>query len=193
MGICYSFIPSALAMQYTTVQRNHLEVHYNATLSLGGTKYSVIISLRPSDAYMLQWSNHHWFTEWLVAWSTPSHYLNHCLNIVNWTLRNKLQWNFIRNPCNFIQEYASIWKCRLPKVGYFILSLNILCDEQQHGWPKYYRAYHPITRWVRDNMDAISQTTFSTAFSWMKMFEFRFKFHWVFTNELILTNGSLWM
>ena len=27
-------------------------------------------------------------------------------------------------------------------------------------------------------MDAISQTTFSNAFSWMKMFEFRLKFHW---------------
>ena len=27
-------------------------------------------------------------------------------------------------------------------------------------------------------MDAISQTTFSSAFSWMKMFEFRLKFHW---------------
>ena len=30
---------------------------------------------------------------WLVAWSVPSHYLNQCWNIVNWTLRNKLQWN----------------------------------------------------------------------------------------------------
>ena len=27
-------------------------------------------------------------------------------------------------------------------------------------------------------MDAISQTTFSNAFSWMKMFEYRLKFHW---------------
>ena len=27
-------------------------------------------------------------------------------------------------------------------------------------------------------IDAISQTTFSNAFSWMKMFEFRLKFHW---------------
>ena len=27
-------------------------------------------------------------------------------------------------------------------------------------------------------MDAISQTTFRSAFSWMKMFEFRLKFHW---------------
>ena len=26
-----------------------------------------------------------------IAWTAPSHYLNHCRNIVNWTLRNRLQ------------------------------------------------------------------------------------------------------
>ena len=34
-----------------------------------------------------------------------------------------------------------------------------------------------LTHWGRDKMDAISQTTFSSAFSWMKIFEFRLKFH----------------
>ena len=33
------------------------------------------------------------------------------------------------------------------------------------------------THWGRDKMDDISQTTFSSAFSWMKMFEFRLKIH----------------
>ena len=27
----------------------------------------------------------------LVTWTVPSHYLNQCWNIINWTLRNKLQ------------------------------------------------------------------------------------------------------
>ena len=36
---------------------------------------------------------------------------------------------------------------------------------------------HRLLNWGRDKMDAISQTTFSSAFSWMKMFEFRLKFH----------------
>ena len=36
----------------------------------------------------------------------PSHYLNQCWNIVNSTLRNKLQWNFNRNSNIFIQENA---------------------------------------------------------------------------------------
>ena len=35
-----------------------------------------------------------------------------------------------------------------------------------------------LTHWGWEKMAAISQTTFSSAFSWMKMFEFRLKFHW---------------
>ena len=47
---------------------------------------------------------HLWW--WLVAWSTPSHYLNQCWHIVNWTLRNKLQWNSNQNTKLFIHENA---------------------------------------------------------------------------------------
>ena len=36
----------------------------------------------------------------------PSHYLNHCWNIVNSMLRNRLQWNFKRNSYIFIHENA---------------------------------------------------------------------------------------
>ena len=42
-----------------------------------------------------------------------SHYLNQCWNIVNWTIGNKLQWNFNRNENIFIQENAFeniVWK-----------------------------------------------------------------------------------
>ena len=39
-------------------------------------------------------------------------------------------------------------------------------------------AYPVSTHWGWDKMADILQTTFSTAFSWMKMFEFRLKFHW---------------
>ena len=35
-----------------------------------------------------------------------------------------------------------------------------------------------LRHWGRDKMDAISQTIFSNAFSWMKMLELRLKFHW---------------
>ena len=63
-------------------------------------------SLGPSDAYMRQKTNHHWFREWLAAWSAPSHYLDQCWNIVKSNLRNKLQWNRKRNSHIFIQENA---------------------------------------------------------------------------------------
>ena len=35
-----------------------------------------------------------------------------------------------------------------------------------------------LTHWGWDKMAAISQTTLSNAFSWMKILEFRFRFHW---------------
>ena len=47
------------------------------------------------------------FRWWLVAYSAPGHYLNQCWVIINWTLRNKLQWNFDQNAKVFIYENAS--------------------------------------------------------------------------------------
>ena len=49
----------------------------------------------------------HWFRKWLVASSAPRHYLNRCWHIVNWTLRNKLQWNKNQNTKLFIHENVS--------------------------------------------------------------------------------------
>ena len=78
---------------------------------------TVINTLRPSDAYMRRQYNH---------WLAPSHYLNQCWNIVNWTLRNKLQWNCNRNSYIFIQENA----CEniVLKMAFlsFFLGLNVL-------------------------------------------------------------------
>ena len=72
-----------------------------------------INSLRLCDPYMRQQINYHWFRQWLVTWQAPSYYLNWRWNIVNWTLRNKLQWNLNRNSYIFIQENAFenvVWK-----------------------------------------------------------------------------------
>ena len=38
--------------------------------------------------------------------------------------------------------------------------------------------HYPLTLWVLDKMAAISQTTISNTFSWMKMFRFQLTFHW---------------
>ena len=44
-----------------------------------------------------------------------------------------------------------------------------------------------VTHWGRGKMAAIFQTAFSNAFSWMKMFEFRLKFHWSLFLKVQLT------
>ena len=49
-----------------------------------------------------------------------------------------------------------------------------------------------LTHWGRDKMDAFSQTIFSSAFSWMKMFEFRLKFHWSLCLRVQLTIFHHW-
>ena len=49
-----------------------------------------------------------------------------------------------------------------------------------------------LTHWGRDKMDAISQTTFSKAFSWMKMKEFRLGFHWSLFLRFELTIFQHW-
>ena len=54
----------------------------------------------------------HWFRKWLVTYSTPSHYLNHCIDVINWTLGNKLQWKSNQNKKYFHSEKC-IWKHRL--------------------------------------------------------------------------------
>ena len=46
--------------------------------------------------------------------SAPSHYLNQCRLIVNWNLRNKIQWDWYQNTKHFIH------KSRLRNGGHFV-------------------------------------------------------------------------
>ena len=47
-------------------------------------------------------SGQHWFKQRRIAYSAPSHYLNQCEVIANWTLRNKL----LQNTKLFIHKNA---------------------------------------------------------------------------------------
>ena len=49
-----------------------------------------------------------------------------------------------------------------------------------------------LTHWGWDKMDGISQTTFPNAFSWMKMYEFRLRFHWILFPRVKLTISQHW-
>ena len=62
--------------------------------------------LRLSDIYLRHNTNHYWFR--FFACLAPSHHLNQCWNIVNWTFRNKLQWNINKNYNIFSQENVFI-------------------------------------------------------------------------------------
>ena len=54
------------------------------------------------------------------------------------------------------------------------------------------RPLHSLTHWGRNEMNNISQTTFSNVFSSMKMFEFRLKFHWSLFPRVQLTIIQHW-
>ena len=49
-----------------------------------------------------------------------------------------------------------------------------------------------LTHWGRDKMTAISQTTLSNAFSWMKMLQLGLKFHWNLFPRVQLTIFQHW-
>ena len=69
--------------------------------------------------------------------------------------------------------------------------LQWITDYIEMGYSYFH--YIPIlTQWGRDKVDAISQTTFSNAFSWMKMHEFRLRFHWSLILRFELTIYQHW-
>ena len=56
----------------------------------------------------------------------------------------------------------------------------------------WFEDFNVLTHWGRDKMAAIFQTPFSDAFSWMKMNEFRLKFHWSLFLRVQLTISQHW-
>ena len=50
-----------------------------------------------------------------------------------------------------------------------------------------------LTHWGQDEMNNISQTTFSNEFSSIKMFEFRLRFHWSLFPRVQLTIFQHWL
>ena len=73
----------------------------------------------------------HWFRQWLVACPAPSHSLNKCCLIVNWTIGNKLQWN---SKWKTFHSWKCLWNCRLWNSGHIV----------QGGWVN---ARHTISEW----------------------------------------------
>ena len=85
-----------------------------------------------------------------------------------------------RNKCYFVIEFTYTKSHKSS-------SQNITQVSQ-----KFYICNRNLTHCGRDKMDAISQTTFSSAFSWMQMLVFRLKFHWSLFLRVHLTIFQHW-
>ena len=111
----------------------------------------------------------YWFRYWLVAYLAPSHYLNQCWVIVNWTLRNKHQWNLNQNTNIFIHKNASEkivcetaailskgrWVNRTDEVNKFIHHKHNISkfstDQIPQGWFRWgYRHKYFLITWKTD-------------------------------------------
>ena len=124
----------------------------------------------------------------------PRNYLDQCWNILNLTLRNKLQWNTNRKQCISIQENAlENVVCEISPI--FSGSMfgwcrwQLLTDEISQG----IAALRELEHWGRDKMADILQTTFWNAFPWMEIFEFRLRFHWGLSLRIQLTIFQHWL
>ena len=127
-----------------------------------------------------------WVNVILFGDQAPSHYLNQRWNFVNWTLRNKLQWNFKWNSNIFIQE--NMFEC-------IICGMAAILSQPECSSPGEQQCCIPLIQlahWDWDKMAAILQTTISNAFSWIKMYWFRFKFHWILLPIVHLKIFQLW-
>ena len=70
-------------------------------------------SMSPYGVTRPQWVKklgHQWFRKWLITWSVLSHNQNQCRLTANWTLRRKLQWNYVKTIL-FFSLMKNIWRC----------------------------------------------------------------------------------
>ena len=71
-------------------------------------------------------------------------------------------------------------------------SFNKMHLKMSVKWRPFCLGLNELTHWGWDKMDAISQTTHLNTFSWMKMLEFRLKFHWSLFLRVQLTISQYW-
>ena len=136
---------------------------------------------------------YHWFMQWLIAHTPPSHYLNQWWLVVKRMI--KLQWNLNQNVSINIQEngFENVI-CKIFLSGsqcVRILLTNHQWDPTGHCWIDSL-SKSQLTHLSLDKMAAISQTTFSDAFSLMKSFLFWLKFHWSLFLRVHLTITQHW-
>ena len=90
-------------------------------------------------------------------------------------------WNHFYAQYGFLISEVLIMQLFLCSVWFLISEVLMMerwaATRSSGSWENGHWAAH-LTHWGWNKMAAISQTTFSDAFSWMKMIEFSLKFHW---------------
>ena len=97
-----------MSSKYSTVPLYHGQLLEKKRHAIAHPQGSYMFHLPLVPHICVRESGQHWFRRWLVGCSAPSHYPNQCGFIVNWTLKNQLQWNFNQNTKIFIHENASV-------------------------------------------------------------------------------------
>ena len=110
----------------------------------------------------------------------------HCIDYVEY-LGPGLTWGRILST-----YIVSMWRNDIKCNYMFMFPLKILARKGLIHLLFSHSTAAALTHWGRDQIDAISQTTFSNAFSRMKMNEFRLGFHWSLFLRLELTIFQHW-
>ena len=94
-------------------------------------------------------------------------------------------------PYHVVKSMKLIWRSGIHRFHLRVPDLQISCSDLPSKI-LCCRTVVPVNSLRPRKMDAISQTTFSNAFSWMKMFEFRLKFSWSLFPRVQLTIFHQW-
>ena len=95
------FLQGSLSMSHTHIYTNMLDM---SSCIQANDKISTLSKLDCIMLYSLHMIPD--LIRILIHWSVPSHYLNQCCRIVNYTIRNIFQWNFLLNSKVSIHENA---------------------------------------------------------------------------------------
>ena len=116
-----------------------------------------------------------------------------------------LRSSYLHNGISYTGKMISLYWIRaqgsvteeLPATGYGLLCTTSMGIELQqrayNGIPLLHSMDEIGTHWGRDKMATIFQMTFSNAFSWMKMYEFWLRFHWILFPRVQLTIFQHWL
>ena len=96
-----------------------------------------------------------------------------------------LIWTWTNGCAN--NQHAGDLRCHHAHYDITVMTSTHWSLEQITTW-----ACFNLTHWGRDKMAAVSQTMFSNAFSWMKIYEFWLIFHWSLFLRVQLTIFQHW-